>query len=101
MIEIKYPRSFGAAQTVEFSSVWDDNLGLEDIFAAFNAGSGCESTLFCKLHVRSMSSGDFVKFKGQWYQCLPVGWREVTEERVKEIMAKKDYQPYSDGLFQG
>lgn len=61
---------------------------LEEVFAQFNHGSGKESELFLKSGMRSLSKHDCVRVDGQWYQCLSMGWGEVTEQFVDELEKK-------------
>lgn len=56
---------------------------LEQIFAWFNAGSGNEHRLFKAM--RSLSVGDFVGIDRQWFQCLSIGWRNVSFDFVRKI----------------
>lgn len=59
---------------------------LENAFAAFNHGSGQEhETLNGRPGCRSMCTRDFVKLDDVWFQCESIGWKEVTEDYVKEI----------------
>ena len=64
--------------------VTDEQI-LELVFGWFNNGSGSECREFLAAGVRSLSVNDFVQVNEQWYQCLSVGWKAVTDEFVDEI----------------
>lgn len=84
IITINYPGC--EARTFPFDSQSRDPIGiLEEIFAAFNHGSGRECELFLKNKMRSLSVNDFVRVNTQWYQCKSVGWEKVTEEYVDHL----------------
>lgn len=97
IITINYPGC--QARTFAHASNSDKyEVVLEEIFAAFNHGSGKESKLFLESKMRSLSTNDFVRINTQWYQCKSVGWEKVTEEFVdeieKEVVAHHKYDLY-------
>ena len=64
----------------------DDNYGLEDAFAEFNAGSCHECPEFIEARIRSLSVGDLVKLDGIWNRCENMGWSVMSEAEVMEYM---------------
>jgi hypothetical protein len=58
------------------------DIGINDIFSMFNAGSGNECKDFIDQKMRSLSVGDFVQIGGQWWECKPVGWEMVKPNYV-------------------
>lgn len=95
IITINYPGC--EARTFAHTSAFDKpETVLEEIFAAFNHGSGKESELFLKSKMRSLSVHDFVRVNTQWYQCKSVGWEKVAEEFVDNIeKAVVDHPKYA------
>lgn len=58
---------------------------LEMVFARFNNGSGMECKEFTSAGIRSLSVNDIVCVNGQYFQCLPFGWEEVSGEFVNKL----------------
>lgn len=90
IIKIVYPGEFS------FTYVPNTFFSLDDVFHAWNAGSTQECDEFKHLRVRSMCSNDCVCVNGTWYQCMSVGWREVTKEFVdyleQKVIEHPDYE---------
>ena len=88
-ITVIHPGEFTATYNVE-SNAPDLEL-LEEVFANWNAGSGCEIERFLKAKVRSLSVNDIVKIdnpvrmEGKYYLCESLGWTEVTKEFVSNL----------------
>lgn len=101
---IKYPRMFGATETQEVSIEVEQQplpeVILEGVYDKFNAGSDRECKVFQESNMRSLSPGDFVglqfHYGWRWFQCAPVGWKEVTKERVDEVMVMPAYDTWQD-----
>lgn len=51
----------------------------EVVFARFNHGSGLECREFINARIRSFSVNDIAVVDGRYFQCLSVGWREVSK----------------------
>lgn len=64
----------------------EDDYGLEDAFAEFNAGSCHECPEFIGAKIRSFSVGDLVGMDGKWFRCESCGWKEMTEQEMMEYM---------------
>jgi len=75
------PADFGAVSLVEDET--SDLTNPEKVFARLNADdrSGGQS-------VRSLSTGDVVEIHGRMQQCLPLGWREVTDADAEVLRAR-------------
>lgn len=58
---------------------------LENVFAAFNYGSGREHPLFMASRARSFSVNDLVQIDRVWYQCQSMGWKAITESEMIEL----------------
>ena len=85
-IIVNYP----AGLAITIKRIWEDTERgnaeiLEKVFAWFNHGSGSECDEFLAAKTRSLSVNDFVRIGSQWYQCLSVGWKAVTEEYVEKV----------------
>jgi hypothetical protein len=68
---------------------------LEAVFAWFNAGSQVECDYFLGNRMRSLSVNDCVKVDGQWYQCMSVGWKPVTNDYVHDLHREVIQHPHS------
>lgn len=72
-----------------FSFVMENDLSVEDnlerVFHEWNAGSGMECELFINSRMRSLSVNDIVVVNGEYFQCLSFGWKQVSEEYVKQL----------------
>jgi hypothetical protein len=73
------------AVTIVCSSDLSDEHTLENVFDQFNHGSGSEHPLFLKQKLRSLSVNDVVRVGDKWYQCMSVGWKQVTDKYVDDL----------------
>lgn len=90
IVSVIYP----SEKTISFvhdSAPWASIL--EQIFAMFNHGSGCESELFVKSKVRSLSVNDIVYVDGKYFQCASLGWNEVSVDYVNQLESDVDHHP--------
>ena len=62
-----------------------DEETLENVFDQFNHGSGNEHPLLLKHKTRSLSVNDVVRVGDKWYQCMSVGWKQVTDKYVDDL----------------
>jgi len=62
-----------------------DEETLENVFGQFNHGSGNEHPLLLKHKTRSLSVNDTVRVNDKWYQCMSIGWEQVSNEYVDEL----------------
>lgn len=102
-VTVKYPRwhaELDRARVVEFHMDYEEDPvdALEQLFAGFgnHPDPEVESPVWREAKMRSMSVGDFVEIRGQWWQCAGCGWRKVTAERVEEVMALPAYETWKD-----
>jgi hypothetical protein len=49
----------------------------EDIWRAYNRGSGREAFEFLQKEIRSMSVGDIVEIDGEYYMAASFGWNSI------------------------
>lgn len=84
-VEIIYPCD--SIFTLSFTEPHDldDQYILEQMFGEWNHGSQCESKQFLKSKTRSLSVNDIVRVNGRYYQCLSFGWKQVTDQYVREL----------------
>lgn len=84
-VEIIYPCD--ATFTLSFTEPHDlaDEYILERMFREWNHGSQHESKQFISNKTRSLSVNDIVKVNGHYYQCLSFGWKQVTDQYVREL----------------
>ena len=84
-----------ADKVISFVHESDDTVDsiLEVVFGMFNHGSGIESELFLNSKCRSLSVNDIVCVNGKYYQCLPCGWNEVTEQFVYDLEEEVENNP--------
>jgi hypothetical protein len=105
-VEVKYPRMFGAETTKEVafevevknSNVFNHRLFLEKVYRGFGNIPDEDQWWwpFTENKIRSLSVGDFVSLDGEWWQCVSMGWKKVSERRVKEVMAMPVYDTWRD-----
>ena len=73
---------------------------LSQLFAGFGNHPEEHHPAWEAARVRSMSMGDIVGFDDQiFFQCAAVGWVQITEERVQEVMAMKPYSYWRDTVI--
>ena len=91
IIVVIYPAVKKITFVLESDSPTEDIL--EMVFARFNNGSGMECKEFIKASVRSLSVNDIVGVNGKLFQCLPMGWKEVSELYVSDLEDRVSKHP--------
>lgn len=88
------PRRANSVREVTFEMVEElSHLEVcEKIFLSFGNHPTKTEFIWRAMNARSMSMGDFIGIDGTWYQCFSVGFKEVPEARVNEIMALDAYE---------
>jgi len=81
-VEVRYPSQ--QSIFLKMTAMSPENA-LERVFDQFNHGSGQECWQFTNAKIRSLSVFDFVRIDQQWYQCVPVGWKEATLQDLQEL----------------
>ena len=83
LVHVIYP----ADKVISFVHNSDDTVEniLEVVFGMFNHGSNSESELFLNSKCRSLSVNDIILLNGVYFQCLSVGWKEVTVDFVNKL----------------
>ena len=84
-VTICYPDQHLFATSMEVENTDTDQDILERVFAEWNDGSGKECDDFIKQQLRSLSVNDVVIVNDVYYQCVNIGWNQISEQEFLEI----------------
>lgn len=87
-IHVLYPAEYSASYAIKVDANTSVTSILEQVFEAWNNGSGHECIQFINSRKRSMSVGDFVGVNGNYYKCDAYGWTGVNWNQIVDFEAK-------------
>lgn len=84
LIQVMYPDE-SVHSYVIYSEQQTVERILETVFNEWNNGSGVECEQFLRSKKRSLSVNDIVCVNGVYFQCVPVGWKQVDSAYVDDL----------------
>lgn len=91
-VSVIYPGQRKLAFTMKSDTTVEDLL--ERVFAEWNHGSSVECEFFLNSKIRSLSVNDIVGIDGRYFQCISIGWNEVSHEYIDKLVAEVIEHPH-------